>query len=105
MLALPLITNQLKEEGAAFAACLSILLVFGIFGGVVQSSTYALGGILPPKYMGAIMFGQGLSGITINVLRAICLLAIPDNKFLGALIYFIITALILVLCAILHIKF
>ena len=61
--------------------------------------------MLPPKYMGAIMLGQGLSGIAINVLRAICLLSIPDNKFLGALIYFIIAACILVLCAILHIKF
>lgn len=104
MLALPLITNALKE-GAAFAACISILVVFGIFGGIVQSSTFALGGMLPPKYMGAIMLGQGISGIAINVLRAICLLAIPDNKFLGALIYFIIAALILVLCAVLHIKF
>jgi hypothetical protein len=33
------------------------------------------------------------------------LLSIPDNKFLGALIYFIIAALILVLCAVLHVKF
>ena len=34
MIALPLITNAL-ESGAAFAACISILVIFGIFGGIV----------------------------------------------------------------------
>ena len=34
MIALPLITNAL-EAGAAFAACISILVIFGIFGGIV----------------------------------------------------------------------
>ena len=56
MIALPLITNALTS-GNAFAADITILLVFGVFGGIVQSSTFALGGMLPPKYIGAIMFG------------------------------------------------
>ena len=56
MIALPLITNALSS-GKAFAADITILLIFGVFGGIVQSSTFALGGMLPPKYIGAIMFG------------------------------------------------
>lgn len=104
MIALPLITNALTS-GPAFAADISILLVFGVVGGVVQSSTFALGGMLPPKYIGAIMFGQGISGIVLNICRAICLLAIPDNSFLGALVYFILAALLLVVCSFAHYRF
>jgi solute carrier family 29 (equilibrative nucleoside transporter), member 1/2/3 len=104
MIALPLITNALSP-GKAFAADISILLIFGVFGGIVQSSTFALGGMLPPKYIGAIMFGQGISGIVLNLCRAICLLAIPDNPFLGALVYFILAALILVICSFAHLRF
>jgi len=104
MIVLPLITNALTS-GGAFAADISILLIFGVFGGIVQSSTFALSGMLPPKYMGAVMFGQGISGIALNLCRAICLLAIPNNSFLGALVYFILAALILVVCSFAHYRF
>jgi hypothetical protein len=104
MLALPLVTNAL-EAGQAFAADISILVIFGLFGGLTQSSTFALGGILPGKYMGAIMFGNGISGITLNVCRAICLIAIPNDFFLGSLIYFILASLILIICAVAQWKF
>lgn len=98
MLILPLVTNAL-EPGPAFAADLCILVVFGVFGGIVQASTFALGGILPGKYMGAIMLGNGLSGISLNVVRIICLVAIPHDFYLGALVYFILAAVILLICA------
>ena len=99
MIVLPLVTNAL-ESGSAFAADISILVIFGVCGGIVQASTFALGGMLPGKYMGAIMFGNGLSGITLNVVRAICLATIPNDFFLGSLVYFILAACILVICAI-----
>ena len=45
---------------------------------------------------------EQLSGIIIGVLRAICLLIFPpnkgDNAFIGTLIYFILSALILLVC-------
>jgi hypothetical protein len=56
--------------------------------------------MLPPKYMGAIMFGNGLSGITCNLLNCITLVAFPDDEFLGSLVYFILSAIVLILCAI-----
>jgi hypothetical protein len=65
--------------------------------------------MLPNKYMGALMFGQGFSGVVINLIRAFCLLGFPtgdpDNDFKGALIYFILAALILIACSIGHIVF
>jgi len=98
MIILPLVTNAF-ESGEAFAADLVVLTFFGLVGGVIQSSTFALGGILPGKYMGAIMFGNGISGISLNLVRAICLIAIPNDVFEGAMTYFILAALILLVCA------
>lgn len=104
MIVLPLATNALNPD-AGFAVDILILVVFGLLGGFVQSSTYGIAGMLPPKYMGAVMLGNGLSGIIINVLRAICLAALPtsadhpDNEYYGSLVYFIMAALILVLCS------
>lgn len=88
-----------------FITDICILIIFGATGGVVQGSVFGLAGMLPFKYMGAVMFGNGLSGITLNVLRAITLAAFPpetgsDNNFLGSLVYFILAAIILVFAAV-----
>lgn len=45
------------------------------------------------------MFGNGLSGIVINILRAICLIAFGASSFIGTLVYFILSAVILIICA------
>ena len=59
--------------------------------------------MLPPKYIGAVMFGNGLSGISMNALGALCLVVFPpdqgNNLFVGAIVYFILAASILVLAA------
>lgn len=104
MIALPMVTNFLNPD-AGFAACIGILVIFGAMGGIVQGSVFGLAGMLPFKYMGAVMFGNGLSGITLNLLRAITLAAFPpkegsDNNFKGSLIYFILAAIILVVCVV-----
>ena len=105
MIVLPIVTNNLEPD-AGFAADISILFVFGIMGGMVQSSTFGLAGMLPPQHMGAVMFGNGISGIIMNAFRVICLLILPpDNahpeyEFYGALVYFIFASIILVCCAI-----
>lgn len=49
------------------------LLIFSILQGIVTTSVYQVCSEMPGKYMGATMFGQGLSGIASNVLRAISL--------------------------------
>ena len=51
--------------------------------------------------MGAVMFGNGISGISMNVLKAILMIIIPsgENKlFYVALIFFIIGGSFMVLC-------
>ena len=108
MISLPLTVNALGPD-AGMAACMTILVVFGMFSGLAQGSVFGLGGMLPNKYMGALMFGQGFSGVVINFIRACCLIGFPtgdpNNEFKGALIYFILAALILVACAVGHLIF
>lgn len=105
MISLPLVANYL-EAGAAFGVCMALLLTFGAIGGVTQGGVFALAGMFPGKYMGAVMFGNGISGIAMNALKAICLAAFPptvdgsDGDFKGCLIYFILASAILVMASI-----
>ena len=52
----PFLTERL-DQGSAFAAVMVILTLFGLAGGVIQASSYALGGVLPGKYISAVMVG------------------------------------------------
>ena len=59
---------------------------------------------MPPKYIGAIMAGQGLAGLGSNLLRAATLRIWPSeddpsNAFRGSLAMFIFGAIVMVICA------
>ena len=41
---------------------------------------FSMAGGLPPKYMGVMFLGQGISGILINILRAITLISWPSGN-------------------------
>lgn len=67
--------------------------------------------MLPFKYMGGVMFGNGFCGIIINIMRAICLLIFPpnalkpENDYYGALVYFILAAIVLIIGAFGYVAF
>ena len=104
MIALPFFTNYLEKD-LGWAIVLTILVLFGVLSGVVQSTTYGLAGMFPGKYMGAVMLGNSCSGLSLNAIKAVCLGAFPssedkpDNDFYGAVVYFVIATVIVVLCA------
>ena len=56
--------------------------------------------MFPFKYMGAVMLGNGLSGVSMNGLKAVLMAILPgpDNMFYVALIFFILSTLILFAC-------
>jgi hypothetical protein len=105
MIALPITAEYLPDKSVTFWIILLEISLFYLSLGVMQSSIFGLGGILPGKYMGAIMMGNGFSAIFISMLRGICLLLIPNRLFLSVLIYFIIAALTMVFAAFVHIQF
>lgn len=65
---------------------------------MVQASVFGGAGFLPGKYVGAVMFGNGLSGIGTNILKVIFMLVLPgqDNLFKVALFYFITCGIMMV---------
>ena len=94
-------------NGALSLWSVMVLLVFlGFAIGVMQGSTLNLGARLPSKYMGAIFLGNGYSAIFINLIRAVCLLALPkDNEFLSSLVYFIVAAVLMTGTALVFLRF
>jgi hypothetical protein len=62
---------------------------------------------MPPKYMSAVMFGNGISGIFMSLLKALLVSVLPtdsdeSNYYKQALIYFAFAAFILITCSILY---
>ena len=110
MILLPLATYFL-EPGVAFAIDMIILAIFGICNGISQACAFGIGGMMPVKYVGAIFVGYGVSDISMNIIRAICLAAIPPkdndltNDFYGALAYFSVSMFVLLLCVFLYLIF
>jgi len=62
--------------------------------------------MFPPKMIGAVMFGQGLSGVLCNVLRFVCIVSMPNentnSEFVGCLIYYSLASAILLVCILLY---
>ena len=104
MIATPLSSEFIKDPDLTYYVLLAEVALLSMSLGVMQSSTFGLGGILPGKYMGAIFLGNGYAAISSNLLRAICLLTIPESKrFLSAMIFFMISAGVMVFTAIVHV--
>jgi hypothetical protein len=57
-----------------------ILFFFGLINGICVASSFSMAGGLPFKYMGAMMLGQGISGISSNIFRAITLIIWPTGN-------------------------
>ena len=84
-----------------------MLIPFGFIQGIAQASTFAFAGQLPFRYMGAIMFGNGLGALGCNVMRAITLEVWPPyifvgdvsvadehNAFVGSMVFFALTTVV-----------
>ena len=94
-----------KIGGATgFWLCNMTLVFNGLAGGAAQGTIYGMAAAFPPQYMAAVMFGNGLSGIGSNILRAIVILIWPaadgeDSAFKATLTLFMIAFGIEALCA------
>lgn len=101
IISLPFASHLNSDPGAAFWSCFFILLLFGVVNGMIQGQVFGLASILPEKYMGAVMLGNGYSGITMNVLKAVLMAILPgtENMYKNALIFFILAMLILLICS------
>ena len=103
MASLPFTSDSLGAPGTRFGATFAVLFINGAVNGMVQGQVFGQAGTLPEKYMGAVMLGNGLSGIIMNSLKIFILLILPggdENIFKNELIFCLLAALTLVLCAV-----
>jgi hypothetical protein len=93
--------------GTNYWICFTVCFPFGAFSGIAQGSIFTMAANLPFKYMGAVMFGNGLAAIFCNSLRAITLIAFPydpedsstfHNSYLGAVVFCCICAAMMFSC-------
>lgn len=84
-----------------FWICFGILFIFGPVGGMIQGSVFGLASLFPFKYVGAIMLGNGLNGITCTVIKLIFVLIPPieENLYYQSIIFFTFGVSILLLCS------
>jgi hypothetical protein len=82
--ALPLLAHGLGSAAARFWAGFVVLLAYGPVNGVVQGSVFGLAGFLPFEYVGAVMLGNGISGIACTLLGMILVAVLPGESNLYA---------------------
>ena len=100
MLSLPVLAYCL-DPTPAFYSCFFVLVVFGLLNGVLYSGIYGFAAFLPPKYMAAVMYGQGIIGILTCSLRMLFAATFPeDSLYLQALIFFSLACVFYLGCAI-----
>ena len=98
---LPFTANASSDPSTSFWACFGLLFIFGAVNGMAQGSVYGLAGILPGEYTGAVMFGNGISGVATNGLGMLFLAINPgvDNLYSNSLYFFITSSCVLLVCA------
>ena len=103
MLVIPPLCNIGGSTG--FITSTICMIILGFASGLCQGTAYMMAAAFPPKYMAAVMFGNGVAGIGSNILRVITLFIFPSdedpsNEYKGAYTLYIISFAVLALCAI-----
>lgn len=84
------------------------MIILGSSMAIISSSLIGFAGMLPPRYMSALMLGISLNGILILGIRVITLFVFdimdPVKYFFGSLIFFLIASVYLIVCSFLIFK-
>ncbi|KAJ6863564.1 equilibrative nucleotide transporter 8-like [Populus alba x Populus x berolinensis] len=90
------------RSNGAYGVTVASVVVCGIADGLVGGSLIGAAGKLPKQYMQAVFAGTASSGVLISILRIITKASLPQNPQrlrTSAHFYFIVSAIILLCCA------
>ena len=93
--------NILTTGGLALFSILVSCAIAGIGCSMQQSSFYGYSGMLPPRYVQAIMLGESFSGVIVSVNRILTKTFSSSVQF-NTLVFFGISSCMLMLCVCLH---
>lgn len=86
---------------AGFGLLCGLILMMGVVSAGVQTSVFGMAGMMPDEYTGAVMIGNALAGLILNIARIICLATFPPTSsgmLIGTTVYFAIAGGTLVVC-------
>ncbi|KAL9339713.1 hypothetical protein Peur_068728 [Populus x canadensis] len=90
------------RSNVAYGVTVASVVVCGIADGLIGGSLVGAAGKLPKQYMQAVFAGTASSGVLISILRIITKASLPQNPQrlrTSAHFYFIVSAIILLCCA------
>lgn len=92
---------ELTNQDLGFIIICILTFIGGAFNAVGQTSVFGLASTLGSKYNSGVMLGNGLSGLSIALLRLICIETFPQDSsgyLESTSVYFGISGGVLVLC-------
>ena len=99
VLLVPFFAHYLNDD-AAYASVFVILCFIGVVHGILQATSLSTASILPPKYTGVVMSGNGLAGVLACIVNLIILLVVPRKGFSDAIVFFGIHTIIVIVSGI-----
>ncbi|CAI9286466.1 unnamed protein product [Lactuca saligna] len=90
-------------SNVAFVVLVSMVMVSGLADGLVGGSLVGATGELPGRYMQAVFAGNATAGLMVSILRVITKASLPHTKKglrTSTQIYFVFSALIVLICVI-----
>lgn len=79
------------------------MVIMGISMAILSSTLIGFAGMLPPKYMSALMLGISLNGVLVLGVRVLTLVSFdimdPVAYFAGAILFFAVVSVFLIICA------
>lgn len=94
---------EILPAGFAFSLCFGMLMLMGVCTAAASCSAIGFAGVLSEKYIAAIFLGNGISGIIVSFIRALCLYAFTKadgtSSFAGVLLFYILATLFLICAA------
>jgi len=95
------IAGSVLEKNVALGVILVAVFLQGAATATLFGSVLGLAALFPPRYIGAIMSGNGVAGIITITLTIIIKLSVPNTDAgleLSAMIFFGISALVILIC-------
>jgi solute carrier family 29 (equilibrative nucleoside transporter), member 1/2/3 len=100
LLIIPLVAEyvgEFEDNYASYWINTITILFLGMFNSILQGTLFGIAGTFPWRYTSALMFGNGVGGLGINIIRMITMAA-TDNEFVSLIIFVCINYAILFLC-------
>jgi equilibrative nucleoside transporter 1/2/3 len=97
---IPVLAGAVPGAGGFGLLCLFITLM-GAVNAATQTSVFGMAGMMPDEFTRAVMIGNGLAGIILNLARIVCLASFPSNAsglLIGTTVYFLIAGGTLIVC-------